>query len=108
MFVFKGEPVRTLFFCLFFLFGELLKEKYGLTPRRKKKKEKLERRRRRRRRRKKKTGKTLGVVGARVCVLGGWVVRGGKEKKKKYLALVRNGGLNHLLKIFNDISVFLV
>lgn len=31
-----------------------------------------------------------------------------KEKKKKYLALVRNGGLNHLLKIFNDISVFLV
>lgn len=28
--------------------------------------------------------------------------------KKKYLALVRNGGLNHLLKIFNDISVFLV
>lgn len=30
------------------------------------------------------------------------------KKKKKYLALVRNGGLNHLLKIFNDISVFLV
>lgn len=45
-------------------------------------------------------GKTLGVD--HVGVLGG-----GKEKKK-YLALVRNGGLNHLLKIFNDISVFLV
>lgn len=44
--------------------------------------------------------KTLGVdhVG---------VVGDGKGKKK-YLALVRNGGLNHLLKIFNDISVFLV
>lgn len=27
---------------------------------------------------------------------------------KKCLALARNGGLNHLLKIFNDISVFLV
>lgn len=33
---------------------------------------------------------------------------GGGKGKKKYLALVRNGGLNHLLKIFNDISVFLV
>lgn len=33
--------------------------------------------------------------------------RGGVEKKE-YLALARNGGLNHLLKIFNDISVFLV
>lgn len=31
-----------------------------------------------------------------------------EEKKKEYLALARNGGLNHLLKIFNDISVFLV
>lgn len=30
------------------------------------------------------------------------------REKKEYLALVRNGGLNHLLKIFNDISVFLV
>lgn len=33
---------------------------------------------------------------------------GGGVEKKEYLALARNGGLNHLLKIFNDISVFLV
>lgn len=32
----------------------------------------------------------------------------GGVEKKEYLALARNGGLNHLLKIFNDISVFLV
>lgn len=37
-----------------------------------------------------------------------WGLWGGGKGKKKYLALVRNGGLNHLLKIFNDISVFLV
>lgn len=35
-------------------------------------------------------------------------VGGGGGGIKKCLALARNGGLNHLLKIFNDISVFLV
>lgn len=42
----------------------------------------------------------LGLWGA------GWGYRGVKEKRD--LTLVRNGGLNHLLKIFNDISVFLI
>lgn len=46
----------------------------------------------------------MGVDYAVVGVGGGGV--GGR--RKRYLALVRNGGLNHLLKIFNDISVFLV
>lgn len=57
---------------------------------------------------KKKINKNLldrvGVVGG-----GGKGSRGKREvEKKEYLALARNGGLNHLLKIFNDISVFLV
>lgn len=46
----------------------------------------------------------MGVVGG-----GGKGSRGKRGvEKKEYLALARNGGLNHLLKIFNDISVFLV
>ena len=36
------------------------------------------------------------------------IMRGLGVVREKKLALVRNGGLNHLLKIFNDISVFLV
>lgn len=48
--------------------------------------------------------KTSGVD--HVGVVGGVVKE--EEKKEEYLALARNGGLNHLLKIFNDISVFLV
>lgn len=50
--------------------------------------------------------KTLGVDHVRV--VGGDIGGGKGGEKKEYLALARNGGLNHLLKIFNDISVFLV
>lgn len=49
---------------------------------------------------KKRKGKPLELIM--------WGLWGGGKEKEKYLALVRNGGLNHLLKIFNDISVFLV
>lgn len=73
-----------------FLFTQLLRENFGLgfmekTLKKKKKREK----------------ENLGIWSRGGCV-------GGGKGKKKYLALVRNGGLNHLLKIFNDISVFLV
>ena len=77
MFVFKGEPVRTLFFCLFFLFGELLKEKYGLTASRKKRERHFWKKKKKKKKKEKEDRKNLGSCWrARVCVGGvgceGW------------------------------------
>lgn len=82
MFVFKGEPGCPLFFVFFFVCGTSEGEVWSHSLAEEKREKFLKEEEEGEVEEEKKRQEKPWELFARVCVLGGWVVRGGKEKKR--------------------------